>query len=112
MEKRYVASLQDVADRTCYKDFFESNKFEETRQKADDEAEKYQRSTVVFDRQHGIVYKKEVKRAGDEAIKVVKSVVKRTAKTAKPETAEPKPVKRGPKAEVKEFKPSSNDDYF
>ena len=47
---RFVASLQDVTDKSCYKDFFESEKLEVTKQKADDAAEKYQRSVIIFDR--------------------------------------------------------------
>jgi len=47
---RYVASLQDVTDKQCYKDFFEGDKFEEAKQKAEDAAEKYQRSSLVYDR--------------------------------------------------------------
>ena len=48
--KRYVASLQDVTDSSCYKDFFESNTFTEAKEKADEAAEKHQRSALVFDR--------------------------------------------------------------
>jgi hypothetical protein len=116
MEKRYVASLQDEIDRDCYKDFFESDKLEETKQHADERAEKYQRSAVVFDRRFGIVYKKEIKRTGDTEVKVVKPIIsKRSKVVTKPEPVSEStpPIKRGrgrpPKSE---FKPASNDDYF
>ena len=47
---RYVASLQDVTDPSCYKDFFEGEKQEEAKERAEAKAKEAGRSTLVYDR--------------------------------------------------------------
>lgn len=60
---RYIASLQDVIDLSCYKDFFESEKFEVAKVKAEDAAEKHQRSAIVYDRKlMAITHKKVIEK--------------------------------------------------
>lgn len=89
---RYVASLQDVVDLSCYKDFFESEKFENAKVKAEDAAEKHQRSAIVYDR------------------KLMAITHKKVIEKEKPEIVKPKQLKRGKK--VKEPKKTSKDAYF
>lgn len=116
---RYVSGLQDAADKSCYKDFFESNKLEEAKQQADECAETRQRSTIVFDRKdNGIIYKKEIKRDGDKEVKTV-VIEKRNKSVKKSQLIQeelPPVVKRGkgrpPKNKPMEIKTSSKDDYF
>jgi hypothetical protein len=68
---RYVASLQDVADPVCYKDFFEGEKQEEAKEKAEAKAQEAGRSTLVYDRKAmAIIHKVTVERADAPAAKV------------------------------------------
>jgi hypothetical protein len=70
--KRFVASLQDVIEPQCYKDFFESDKLNEAQEKADEAAEKHQRSVLIFDRQRcEISYKKVIEKEKKEPEKVL-----------------------------------------
>jgi len=58
---RYVAGVQDDKDRSCYKDFFETETLHEAKTKADEKSAKVKFSTLVFDRKlMEIVYKKVV----------------------------------------------------
>lgn len=69
---RYVASLQDVTDTSCYKDFFEGEVFEEAKAKAEEAADKHQRSTLVYDRKlMAITHKKVIEKAKTEVEKPV-----------------------------------------
>lgn len=93
---RYVASLQDVKDRQCYKDFYESEKQEETKQQADEAAEKAGRSAIVFDRKmHEIIHRKVIQRADDPV----------------PKAPPPPKPKKGKKVK-EEKKKLNNDDFF
>lgn len=47
---RYVASIQDEKDKTCYKDFYESDKLDQTKSKAEQESKDVGRSVIIFDR--------------------------------------------------------------
>jgi pyruvate/2-oxoacid:ferredoxin oxidoreductase alpha subunit len=70
--KRFVAALQDVIDPQCYKDFFESDKLCDAKAKADEAAEKYQRSVLVFDREQcETSYKKVIEKEKKEPEKVL-----------------------------------------
>jgi len=116
-DPRYVVSLQTVDDRSCYKDFFETNKLEEAKKEADETAERSQRSTLVFDRKFGTIYKKEIVRPNDTVVKPVAKpqptrVVKKSPVEEPLET--PPAKKRGrPKKEVKAKKQQTpNEDYF
>lgn len=116
-DPRYVVSLQTVDDRSCYKDFFETNKLEEAKREADEAAEKNQRSTLVFDRKFGTVYKKEIVKPDDAVAKsVAKSQPARVVKKSPVEEPLEAPTakKRGrPKKEVKAKKQQTpNEDYF
>lgn len=120
-DPRYVVSLQTVDDKSCYKDFFETDKLEEAKREADEAAERSQRSTLVFDRKFGTVYKKEIVRSNDSVVKpVAKHQPTRVIKKAPVEESSPPeaPVKRGrgrpPKNKVVEAKKQqiSSDDYF
>jgi hypothetical protein len=94
---RYVAGLRDKTDLCCYKDFFETEKFEEAKQEADAAADKNKRNTIVYDRKlMEITYRK---------------VVQEEVKAAPPK---PQKVFRKGKAK-KEEEPSkgpSKDDFF
>jgi hypothetical protein len=95
---RYVAGLRDKTDLCCYKDFFETEKFEEAKQEADAAADKNKRNTIVYDRKlMEITYRK---------------VVQEEVKAAPP----PKPQKVFRKGKAKkEEEPSkgpSKDDFF
>jgi hypothetical protein len=121
-DPRYVVSLQTVDDRSCYKDFFETNKLEEAKREADEAAERSQRSTLVFDRKFGTVYKKEIIRPNDTVAKPVANpqptrIIKKAAPVEELEVEAP--VKRGrgrpPKNKVPEKvkkQQISDDDYF
>jgi hypothetical protein len=103
--KRFVASLQDVTDKSCYKDFFESEKLDETKQKVDEAVEKYQRSAIVFDRKMvEVIYRK-----------VIQSKEVEPAKTLPPRRgrrkAEPKIERKVEHVEPKK-KVINKDDYF
>lgn len=123
-DPRYVVGLQTVDDRSCYKDFFETDKLEEAKREADEAAERSQRSTLVFDRKFGTVYKKEIVRPNDTVVKPVAKpqptrVVKKAPVEETPVETEALPAKkkRGrPKKVVEEVKAkkqqTSNDDYF
>ena len=112
MDPRYVVSLQTVDDRSCYKDFFETDKLEEAKREADEAAEQNQRSTLVFDRKFGTVYKKEIIRPNDVAKPVLKPQCTRAVKKTTVVEEAPPAKKRGrPKKEVK-VEQNSNDDYF
>lgn len=87
-EKRYVASLQDTIDPQCFKDFFESDKLEETKQKANEASEKHKRDALVFDRKFGTVYKKTIEKAEE-----VKPVIPKRGRKQKEEAA-PLPPKK------------------
>jgi len=93
--KRFVASLQDVKDFSCYKDFFESDTLVAAKEKADEAAEKHQRSVLVFDREQSeVTYKKVI----DNQKKV----------EVKPEP----PPRRGRKKAEPKKKQITKDDYF
>ena len=115
-DPRYVVGLQTADDRSCYKDFFETNKFEEAKTKADEAAEKNQRSTLVFDRKFGIVYKKEIVQPTDSADKPVAKL--QPTRVIKKAPVEESVVKRGRgrppknKVENKVKEQTPNDDYF
>jgi len=122
-DPRYVVSLQTVDDRSCYKDFFETNKLEEAKKEADEAAERSQRSTLVFDRKFGTVYNKEIVRPNDVVVKPVakpqptKTIKKVVPVEEPPEKEAPPAKKRGrPKKVIGEVKVKkqqiSNDDYF
>lgn len=101
---RFVASLQDVTDLQCYKDFFESEKLSEAKEKADEAAEKHKRSVLVFDRMLcEITYKKVVEQEKKpEAVKAPTPPPRRGKK--KEPVVEPKVEK--PKKKI------TKDDYF
>jgi len=97
-DPRYVVGLQTVDDRSCYKDFFETDKLEEAKREADEGAERNQRSTLVFDRKFGKVYKKEIVQSTDSVVK--KALV------------EELPVKKGRGRPKKTKEQTPTDDYF
>ncbi len=87
--KRYVASLQDTIDKSCYKDFFECDTFKEAQEKADASAEKHQRNALVYDRkEQNITYKKVIESKDTPEIKPPAPKSKRGRK--KVESAESK----------------------
>jgi hypothetical protein len=47
---RYVASIQDEKDQSCYKDFYESDKLDQAKLKAEQESKDVGRSVIIFDR--------------------------------------------------------------
>ena len=47
---RYTVGLQDVKDKTCYKDFFETEKLIDAKEKAIEGMNKHKRATIVWDR--------------------------------------------------------------
>lgn len=102
--KRFVAALQDVTDPQCYKDFFESDKLCDAKEKADEAAEKYQRSVLVFDREQcETSYKKVIEKEKKEPEKKV-PLPRRGRKKAEPK------VER--KVEEPKKKVINKDDYF
>lgn len=113
--KRYTASLQDVTDKQCYKDFFESDTFEAAKQACDEAAEKHQRSAIVFDRKApGITHRKVIQSvAVKEEVKTPSPPPRRGRKKVENPVTEV-PVER----KVEESKPKSKkkvitkDDYF
>lgn len=95
---RYVASITSCSDLSCYKDFFESEKLEEAKEKADEAALKYQFSALVYDRKvGGIIYKKVIEMGNKE-----------------PELKVVPPPRRGrkPKKVLPLKKEITKDDYF
>lgn len=110
--KRYTASLQDVTDKQCYKDFFESDTCEAAKKACDEAAEKYQRSAIVFDRKSpGIIHRKVIQSVAQEEVKKPSPPPRRGKK--KVETSE-MPVES--KVEEPKSKPKkkviTKDDYF
>jgi hypothetical protein len=97
---RYVAGLQDKTDISCYKDFFEGDKAEEARQKAEDAAERHQRSTIVFDRKMQEIIHRKVIASKTE---VVEKPAPQQKRRGRKKTEEPK---------VEEKKAHSKEDYF
>jgi hypothetical protein len=96
---RYVAGLQDVADTSCYKDFFENEVFEKVKENADAAADKNQRTAIVYDRKlMAITHKKVI-------VKTVEEVVPPLPKKGKKKVA-PKIERKCPKKEI------TKDDYF
>ena len=96
---RYQASLQNVTDVCCYKDFFESEKLDEAKKECDEAAERSQRSAVVYDRKlMTIVHRK-----------VIEREKKSEEKNALPPKRGKKPVIER-RSETK--KKITNDDYF
>jgi hypothetical protein len=62
-ELRYVVGLRDKEDTQCYKDFFETEKFEEGKRKAEELFERYRRSIIIFDRKLlTVIFRKELKK--------------------------------------------------
>ena len=95
---RYTASLQDKTDKSCYKDFFESEKLEDAKKECDEAADKNQRSAIVYDR------------------KLMSIVHRKVIETVKKEEEKAVPARKGkkkvePKIETVEKK-RTNDDYF
>lgn len=77
-EKRYVVSLQDIKDKCCYKDFFETNTLKEAEEQLEERTTKMQRSCIIFDRyMHQIVNRKII---GEKPVVVQKKVVKKKKK--------------------------------
>jgi hypothetical protein len=75
---RYVASIQDEKDKTCYKDFFESNKLDQTKVKAEQESKDVGRSVIIFDRKgFGIIERYVIEQ---EKVEVEKKPIKRGRK--------------------------------
>jgi len=112
---RFVASLQDVTDFQCYKDFFESQKLNEAQAKADEAAEKHQRSAIVFDRKlMEIVHRKVIEREKKPEIKE-KPEIKAPLPPPISKRGKKKPVEVEPVVEPKVEKPKkkiTKDDYF
>lgn len=91
--KRYVTSLQDTVDLSCYKDFFECDTFKQAQEKADEAAEKHQRNALVFDRkEHGTVYKKVIESKDKPEVKVPPPKIKRGRKKSEKPTESKKEV--------------------
>lgn len=49
---RFVVALQDIKDKSLYKDLFEFNKLEEAKRKATDTFQKNKRAVLIFDRKN------------------------------------------------------------
>ena len=55
---RFVTSLRDVKDTTCYKDFFETETLSKAKERADEKALEVSRPVLVYDRLLGqIIYR-------------------------------------------------------
>jgi hypothetical protein len=79
---RYVASIQDKKDETCYKDFYESDRLDQVKAKAEQESKEAGRSVIVFDRKGlGIIERYVVEKA--------------ELKVFNPAEKKQKPIKRG-----------------
>lgn len=78
---RYTASLQTIKDKTCYKDFFESEKLAETTEAAKAEALKTGRAAMIFDRRvHEVIQRipaKEIEKT-EEVVKKRGGITRKT----------------------------------
>lgn len=58
---RYVVSLQDEKDKTCYKDLEEFDVFENAKLKAQELSDKFNRSTIIWDKKTSFITERIVK---------------------------------------------------
>jgi len=75
---RYVASLQDTKERTCFKDFHEGEKLEEAKQQADKAGKKHCREALVYDRIAMQIIYKFIPEKKEEPVSEVKEKAKKS----------------------------------